>query len=57
MGMGKTLVLKHYASFHAILFETYDGNEPFFGGGAMFVHVMNTYQPKTMQLSMTSMMM
>ena len=25
-------------------FETY--YEPFFGGGAMFVYVMNTYQPK-----------
>ena len=41
---GKTKVLKHYAPFMPSSFETY--YEPFFGGGAMFVHVMNTYRPK-----------
>jgi DNA adenine methylase len=40
---GKTKVLKHYAPFMPSSFETY--YEPFFGGGAMFVHVMNTYKP------------
>jgi DNA adenine methylase len=42
---GKTKVLKHYAPFMpSAPFSTY--YEPFFGGGAMFVHVMNTYKPK-----------
>lgn len=41
---GKTKVLKHYAPFMPSSFENY--YEPFFGGGAMFVYVMNTYQPK-----------
>jgi DNA adenine methylase len=41
---GKTKVLKHYAPFMPSSFETY--YEPFFGGGAMFVHVMNRYRPK-----------
>jgi len=40
---GKTKVLKHYAPFMPSSFDTY--YEPFFGGGAMFVHVMNTYKP------------
>ena len=43
---GKTKVLKHYAPFlpPASSFSNY--YEPFFGGGAMFVHVMNTYKPQ-----------
>jgi len=43
---GKTKVLKHYAEFMppASSFSNY--YEPFFGGGAMFGHVMNTYRPK-----------
>ena len=46
---GKTRVLKHYAPFMPSSFETY--YEPFFGGGAMFVHVMNTYQPKNVVIN------
>jgi DNA adenine methylase len=41
---GKTKVLKHYAPFMPTSFNTY--YEPFFGGGAMFIHVMNHYKPK-----------
>jgi DNA adenine methylase len=41
---GKTKVLKHYAPFMPTSFNTY--YEPFFGGGAMFIHVMNEYKPK-----------
>lgn len=46
---GKTKVLKHYAPFMPTAFETY--YEPFFGGGAMFVHVMNTYHPKNVVIN------
>ena len=46
---GKTKVLKHYAPFMPTAFDTY--YEPFFGGGAMFVHVMNTYQPKNVVIN------
>jgi len=46
---GKTKVLKHYAPFMPCSFKTY--YEPFFGGGAMFVHVMNTYQPKNVVIN------
>jgi DNA adenine methylase len=41
---GKTKVLKHYAPFMPTSFSTY--YEPFFGGGAMFIHAMNEYKPK-----------
>jgi DNA adenine methylase len=40
---GKTKVLKHYAPFMPTSFNTY--YEPFFGGGAMFIHTMNEYKP------------
>lgn len=47
---GKTKVLKHYAPFMpSAPFSTY--YEPFFGGGAMFVHVMNTYKPKNVVIN------
>jgi len=47
---GKTRVLKHYAPFMpSAPFSTY--YEPFFGGGAMFVHVMNTYKPKNVVIN------
>ena len=46
---GKTKVLKHYAPFMPSSFENY--YEPFFGGGAMFVYVMNTYQPKNVVIN------
>ena len=41
---GKTKVLKHYAPFMPVNFDTY--YEPFFGGGAVFVYVMNKYKPQ-----------
>lgn len=43
---GKTKVLKHYAPFMPLASSFSNYYEPFFGGGAMFVHVMNTYKPK-----------
>jgi DNA adenine methylase len=43
---GKTKVIKHYKDFlpSGSSFSNY--YEPFFGGGAMFVYVINTYKPK-----------
>lgn len=47
---GKTKVLKHYAPFMpSAPFSTY--YEPFFGGGAMFIHVMNTYKPNNVVIN------
>lgn len=47
---GKTKVLKYYAPFMPFAsFSTY--YEPFFGGGAMFIHVMNTYKPKNVVIN------
>lgn len=46
---GKKKVLKHYAPFMPSSLQNY--YEPFFGGGAMFVHVMNTYQPKNVVIN------
>ena len=41
---GKNKMLKHYKPLLPSSVESYC--EPFFGGGAMFVYVMNTYAPK-----------
>ena len=41
---GKTKVIKHYLPFMPTQIDTY--YEPFFGGGAMFVYVMNNYKPR-----------
>ena len=41
---GKNKMLKYYQPFMPVSVDTY--SEPFFGGGAMFVYVMNTYKPK-----------
>jgi len=46
---GKTKVIKHYAPFFPTQVKSYC--EPFFGGGAMFVHVMNRYNPKDMWIN------
>lgn len=46
---GKTKVLKHYARFMPTAVKNY--YEPFFGGGAMFVYVMNTYRPKNVVIN------
>lgn len=41
---GKNKMLKHYKPFMPKKVISY--NEPFFGGGAMFIHVVNHYDPK-----------
>jgi DNA adenine methylase len=41
---GKSHMLKHYQPFIPTEIKTY--SEPFFGGGAMFIHVMKTRAPK-----------
>lgn len=41
---GKNKVLKHYLPIMPKDANSYC--EPFFGGGAMFIHIMNTYKPK-----------
>ena len=41
---GKTKVIKHYSPFMPSNFDAY--YEPFFGGGAMFIHIMNEYKPQ-----------
>jgi DNA adenine methylase len=41
---GKTKVLKHYGPFMPSGVDNY--YESFFGGGAMFIHMMNKYKPK-----------
>jgi DNA adenine methylase len=41
---GKNKMLKHYKPLMPSSVESYC--EPFFGGGAMFIYVMNTYSPK-----------
>ena len=41
---GKTRLLKHYMPYFPNDMNTYC--EPFFGGGAVFVHVVKTYNPK-----------
>lgn len=46
---GKTKVLKHYLPFMPTSFDNYC--EPFFGGGAMFIHVMNNYSPKNVWIN------
>jgi len=46
---GKTRLLKHYMPYFPSKVDTYC--EPFFGGGAVFVHVVNTYQPKNLVIN------
>lgn len=41
---GKTKMLKKYAPYLPQRVDHYC--EPFFGGGAMFIHVMNHYKPR-----------
>jgi DNA adenine methylase len=41
---GKNKMMKHYRPYMPSSVDSYC--EPFFGGGAMFVHVMSTYKPK-----------
>jgi DNA adenine methylase len=42
---GKTRLIKHYLPYMPKKITTY--YEPFFGGGAMFLHVMKNYTPET----------
>ena len=42
---GKKKMLKHYLPYMPQTVDTYC--EPFFGGGAMFIHVMDKYKPTT----------
>jgi DNA adenine methylase len=46
---GKNKMLKHYAPMMPSSIEGYC--EPFFGGGAMFVHVMQQYKPKNVVIN------
>ena len=46
---GKTKMFKHYESLMPSNIETY--SEPFFGGGAMFLYVMDRYKPKRVYLN------
>lgn len=46
---GKTKVLKHYAPYFPTSFDTY--YEPFFGGGAVFIHIVNEYSPKNIVIN------
>ena len=43
---GKNKMLKHYKPFMPKTVNTYA--EPFFGGGAMFIHVVQNYDPKNL---------
>tara|TARA_Y100000389_G_scaffold54036_1_gene49863 strand:- start:96 stop:965 length:870 start_codon:yes stop_codon:yes gene_type:complete len=42
---GKNKLIKHYQPYFPVDVENYC--EPFFGGGAMFIYVMNTYKPSS----------
>ena len=42
---GKNKLIKHYQPYFPVDVENYC--EPFFGGGAMFIYVMNTYGPSS----------
>ena len=43
---GKNKMLKHYAQIMPERVETYV--EPFFGGGAMYIHIVQNYKPKNL---------
>lgn len=46
---GKTKMLKHHTPYLPEKIESY--SEPFFGGGAMFLHVMQTHQPSVVYIN------
>ena len=46
---GKTKMLKHYLPIMPKQVDTYV--EPFFGGGAMFCHIVENYQPKKLVIN------
>lgn len=43
---GKTKVLKHQLPYLPSAVNMRSYSEPFFGGGAMFLHIMQTYTPE-----------
>ncbi len=43
---GKNKMLKHYLPIMPKQVDTYV--EPFFGGGAMFIHIVENYKPKNL---------
>ena len=46
---GKNKMLKHYLPLMPSEVDSYC--EPFFGGGAMFIHVVNTYNPSKLVIN------
>lgn len=46
---GKTKVIKHYLPLMPTVVNSYC--EPFFGGGAMFIHIINTYNPSEVYIN------
>lgn len=46
---GKNKMLKHYSSLMPEKVETYV--EPFFGGGAMYIHIVKNYNPKNLYIN------
>jgi DNA adenine methylase len=46
---GKNKMLKHYLPIMPKQVDTYV--EPFFGGGAMFCHIVQNYQPKKLVIN------
>jgi len=46
---GKNKMLKHYLPIMPEKVETYV--EPFFGGGAMFIHIVQNYKPKNLVIN------
>ena len=50
---GKNKMLKHYIPILPSRLETTIESyvEPFFGGGAMFIHIMETHKPKTVYIN------
>ena len=46
---GKTKMLKHHGAYLPATCEVY--SEPFFGGGAMFLHVQEVFKPKQCYIS------
>ncbi len=46
---GKTRLMRHYKPYLPSKVDSY--YEPFFGGGAMFIHVMETYKPRRVMIN------
>lgn len=46
---GKSKMLKHHTPFLPTTIDSY--SEPFFGGGAMFLHIMQTFKPSVVYIN------